>query len=70
MLIFEMAVIPCITKRIGVKSSQRLAALGSGLSCLAVPLLSRLSGAGALLYWTSLLVLFSNNACSNAVSAP
>ncbi|CAM9377916.1 unnamed protein product, partial [Sphacelaria rigidula] len=68
MLIFQLIVIPCVTKRIGITTSQRLASVGAALSVLAIPLVPRSSGDGAPSFWVILVVFFSAIACFSVIS--
>lgn len=63
---FELFAIPCITKRIGVAVSNRVAVSTLVPIIAAFPALSRLHDSGGYLYAAVLIVLFSFYTCSNA----
>lgn len=65
-LIFECFAVPCITKRIGVAVSNRVATSTLIPVLLVFPVLSRLNGAGGYEYATVFIDLFAFYACSNA----
>lgn len=60
---------PCITKRIGVTTSQRLGSAFTVPIYFVFPALSRLHDAGPELVAAVSLLLFAAHACSNAVSS-
>lgn len=66
--VFELFAVPCITKRIGVGTSHRLASAAMVPVYLVFPDLSRLHDTAPKLVAAVVCMLFASHACSNAVS--
>lgn len=66
-LLFESVVKPRFVQQISIRTSQRWGSISASVIILVVPFMSRLHGTGPPLIATSLVIIFSIQACANAV---